>query len=100
MATDSGIVTIYDMKNDGKPLKCHRIDAKEFLRNERWVASLDGDKKTVGDAPPLNTGDDSGKAMALKSESFKALQTMAEKAGVMGWDAMKKAELVGALLTA
>ena len=99
MATDSGIVIIYDMENGGKELKCHRIDAKEFLKHPRWAASPDGDKKAVGDAKPPVTGDDTGQAMALKAESFKSLQAMAKKAGVLGWEKMKKAELVAALLT-
>jgi len=99
MATDSGIVIIYDMENEGAPLTCHRIDAKEFLTFPRWAASPDGKKEAIGDAKSQDTGDDTGQAMALKAESFKALQAMAKKAMVSGWEKMKKAELVAALLT-
>ncbi len=98
MATDTGIVTIYDMENDGAPLQCHRIDAKEFLRSPRWSTSLEVKKRIVGDAKPLNVGGDSGKAMQLKAETNKALVVMAQKAGVPNCENMKKAELVDALL--
>jgi len=97
MATDSGIVIIYDMENEGAPLTCHRIDAKEFLTFPRWSASPDGKKGAIGDAKSLDTGDDSGKAMQLKAENYKALQAMAKKAGINSVG-MKKAELVDALL--
>ena len=98
MATDTGIVTIYDMENGGAPLQCHRIDAREFLKSSRWSASLTADKNTVGDAEPLNVGGDSGKAMQLKAETNKALVVMAQKAGIPNCEYMKKAELVEALL--
>lgn len=100
MATDTGIVTIYDMKNEGAPLKCHRIDARDALGHPsgRWSASPKGKKNTVGDAKPLDVGGDSGKAMQLKAETNKALVTMAQKAGIPDCERMKKAELVDALL--
>ena len=100
MATDTGIVTIYDMKNGGVPLQCHRTDAREFLGHPsgRWSASQEGKKKTVGDAEPLDVGSDSGKAMQLKAETNKALVVMCQKAGVPDCENMKKSELVDALL--
>lgn len=100
MATDTGIVTIYDIKNGGAPLQCHQIDAREALGHPsgRWSASPEGKKKTVGDAEPLDVGGDSGKAMQLKAETNKALVTMAQKAGIPDCERMKKAELVNALL--
>ena len=100
MATDTGIVTIYDMKNGGVPLQCHRTDAREFLGHPsgRWSASPKGKKKAIGDAKPLDVGGDSGKAMQLKAETNKALVTMAQKAGIPDCERMKKAELVEALL--
>lgn len=100
MATDTGIVTIYDMENGGVPLQCHRIDAREFLGHPsgRWSASPEGKKKTVGDAEPLDVGGDSGKAMQLKAETNKALVVMAQKARIPNCERMKKVELVDALL--
>ena len=37
-AKDRGTVTIYDLKNKGKEMKCFAIDAKAFLDHEsgRW----------------------------------------------------------------
>ena len=100
MATDTSIVTIYDMENEGAPLQCHRIDAREFLGHSsgRWSASPEGKKKTVGDAEPLDVGGDSGKIMQLKAMHYKALGVMAIKANIRGAEHMKKAELVEALL--
>lgn len=100
MATDTGIVTIYDMKNGGAPLQCHRTDAKEFLGHPsgRWSAHPEGKKKTIGDAKPLDVEDDSGKAMQLKAETNKALVVMCQKAGISNCENMKKSELVDALL--
>ena len=100
MATDTGIVTIYDMKNGGAPFKCHRIDAREALGHPsgRWSASPESEKNTVGDAKPLDVGGDSGKAMQLKAETNKALMTMCQKAGIPDCEKMKKLELVDALL--
>lgn len=100
MATDTGIVTIYDMENEGAPLQCHRIDAREALGHPsgRWSASPESKKNTVGDAKPLDVGSDSGKAMQFKAETNKALITMAQKAGISGCERMKKAELVNVLL--
>lgn len=100
MATDTGIVTIYDMKNGGAPLQCHRIDAREFLGHPsgQWSASLKVKKNTVGDADALKIEDDSGKAMQLKAETNKALVVMCQKTGVPDCERMNKAELVEALL--
>jgi hypothetical protein len=95
MAVDSGIVTIYDLENNGSPLQCHRIDAKEFLANPRWSTSP-GEKKQ-GDAKPLETKDDNGTAMQLKSMDFKALRAMASKTGIADYIKMDKAALVEAL---
>lgn len=96
MATDTGIVTIYDLENGGAPLTTHRIDAKEFLAHPsgRWSTSPDGGKdKATG----KETGEDTGEAMRLKSMTFKALQAMADKAGILGYASMSKADLVVAL---
>ena len=100
MAKDSGIVTIYDMQNEGKPLTCHRIDAREFLAHPsgRWSASPEIKKNTVGDTEALELGADDGKAMQLKSMQYKALASIAIKAKIHGAEHMKKAELVEALL--
>ena len=100
MATDMGIVTIYDMENKGAPLQCHRVDAKEFLGHSsgRWSAAPEGKKNVVGDAEPLDVGDDSGKAMQLKAETNKALVVMCKKAGIPNCERMSKAELVDVLL--
>jgi len=92
MATDTGIVTIYDLENDGKPLTCHKIDAREFLKFPRWSAT-----PTAGVTEPAADKDDSGQAMRLKEMSFKALQAMADKVGVVDYQKMSKAELVAAL---
>jgi hypothetical protein len=96
MAIDTGIVTIYDMKNGGAPLTAHRIDAKEFLAHPsgRWATSPDGGKET---SKGKETGEDTGEAMRLKSMSFKALQAMADKAGISKYASMSKADLVAAL---
>jgi len=100
MATDTGIVTIYDMENGGKPLTTHRVDAREFLAHPsgRWSASFDEKKEAVGDAEPIETGEDSGEAMRLKGMNFKALKAMAEKAVIPNWEKLSKPELVEALL--
>ena len=100
MATDTGIVTIYDLQNEGKPLTTHRTDAREFLAHPsgRWSTSPVEKKAAIGDAEGKETGDDSGEAMKLKSMKLKPLQAMAEKALISGWDGMKKDELVEALL--
>jgi len=102
VATDTGIVTLYDLKNGGKPLKFHRIDAKEILasKSKRWSTSLiaDGKKDAIGDAKGEDTGDDTGEAMRLKSMTYKALQAMAKKAGIPGYDKMPKADIVKALI--
>jgi len=100
VVTDSGIVTIYDMENGGKPLTGHRIDAKELLAHPsgRWSASQKVIKSAIGDAAPLEQGSDDGMAMQLKSETNKVLLAKAEAAGIPDCKEMKKAELVEALL--
>ena len=103
MATDTGIVTIYDFQNKGKPLTTHRTDAREFLAHPsgRWSASPDGKKTAIGDAEPeKTTGDDTGEAMRLKEMNFKTLQGVANKAGFEWREIrkMNKAALVDALL--
>lgn len=95
MATDTGIVTIYDLENDGKPLTCHKIDAREFLRHPRWSATPPEEEE----APEKAKGD-SGEAMRLKELSFNALRAIAHKAGIADFQTMKKAELVIALTPA
>ncbi len=100
MATDTGIVTIYDLKNDMKPLVCHRIDAREFLAHKsgRWSSSPD--KKSIGIAPDAgkDTGEDTGEAMRLKAMDNKALKGLAEKKMIPDYQGMNKTELVAALL--
>ena len=98
MATDAGIVTIYDMENNGKPLTCHRIDAREFLKNKRWSASPEVANGAIGDAASLELGSDDGRAMQLKAETNKSLLAQAELAGIPDCKMMKKSELVEALL--
>jgi len=98
MATDAGIVTIYDMEDNGKPLTCHRIDAREFLSSPRWSTSTEVANKAIGDAEPLELGSDDGRAMLLKAETNKALLAQAELAGIPDCKMMKKSELVEALL--
>ena len=101
MPLDETIVTIYDMKNDGKPLNCHRADAREFLSHpsKRWAASPDGNKKTVDASNGKKTPEDSGEAMLLKEMTLDALKAMAKKEEIEGFAKLKKAELVEAILT-
>jgi len=98
MKNDS-IVTIYDTKNNMASMDCHRIDAREFLGHpsKRWVSSPVTKSKEIGDAKPLETKEDSGKAIQLKGTDFKALQAMAAKAGIPDYQKMNKAALVTAL---
>lgn len=111
MATDTGIITVYDMQNGGKPLTTHRIDARELLAHpsKRWsatpyveikgeLAEGGGGKGTQIDGQGLDPiRGDSGEVMRLKEMSFKALQAMAGKAGIADYQKMSKAELVAAL---
>lgn len=92
---NTGIVTIYDLKNNGAPLVCHATDANEFLRHDRWSTSPDVAKR--GDAAEMETAEDNGEAMRLKGMTYKALQGLARKAGIEGYQAMSRAELVEAL---
>jgi len=100
MATDTGIVTIYDMRNGGKPFTAHRVDAREFLSHPsgRWAVSPDGKKNAIRDAEVKVSEDDTGEAMRLKAMPYKAIKAMAVKAGIPGYNKMKRAELVEALL--
>jgi len=100
MATDTGIVIIYDLKNKGAPLTCHRTDAKEFLAHPsgRWSTSPDKKKAAIGDAKGEESGDDTGEAMKLKSMDYIAIKAMAKKESIPGYNKMKRAELVEALL--
>ena len=100
MTTDTGIVTIYDIKNNMAPLSCHRIDARDFLAHPsgRWSASKDAKTSGIVGSEGMETEEDGGEAMRLKSMNFKALQGLAEKSGVEGRHRMKKADLVDALL--
>lgn len=97
MAKDTGIITIYDTHNNGAPLLCHRIDARDALAHPsgRWSAEPIG---SVEVAAP--TEDDTGEAMKFKEMSFKTLQGMANKAGIDARDIrkMNKAALIDALL--
>jgi hypothetical protein len=96
---NTSIVTIYDTKNNMAPLDCHRVDAREFLghKSGRWVSNPDTKSKEANDAKPLETKEDSGKAMQLKETDFKALQAMAAKANIPDYQKMNKAALVAAL---
>lgn len=101
MFKDTGIVTIYDTKNDGKPLKCHRIDAKEFLAHKsgRWSTSPDKKETAIGDAEGEESGEDTGGAMRLKAMDMKSLKGLAARSPVPeGWEKLNKADLVDALL--
>jgi len=100
MATDTGIVTIYDLKNKGKSLTCHRIDAREFLAHKsgRWSISPDGKKTAIKDAEGTETDEDTGAAMRLKAMTEKALRAMAGKELIQGCDKMNRSQLVEALL--
>lgn len=100
MAVDTGIIKIYDLDNDGAPLMCHKIDAREFLAHPsgRWSASPKEHKNSVATSDGTETGEDSGQAIRLKNLHYKTLQSMAEKAGIDGAGSMKKAELVDALM--
>jgi len=44
---DTGIVTIYDLEDEGKSVVCYLVDAKEFLTHDRWSESPEGKKKEV-----------------------------------------------------
>ena len=100
MATDTGIVTIYDLTNNGAPLTTHRADAKEFLSHPlgRWSTSPTKKEDSVLGAKGKKTKEDSGEAMRLKSMKNKELQAMAAKAQIPNWESMKKDEIVVALL--
>lgn len=101
MSTDTGIVTIYDLKNEGKPLKCHRIDAKEFLAHisGRWSASPDRKESVIDNASGEETGEDTGAAMRLKAMNLRSLKGLAERSPIPeGWEKLNKADLIDALL--
>jgi len=97
---DTGIVTIYDLHNNGAQLTAHRIDARTFLAHPsgRWSTSPDEKKAGIGDAKGKKSDDDTGEAMRLKAMPFKSLLAMASKAGVPGYKHMSKADLVAALV--
>jgi len=122
---DTGIVTIYDLANDGAPLTTHRTDAREFLAHPsgRWSTSpiIKGEigvrpddshpgvqidsqglapcvSNSVKDAKPLKMGDDTGEAMKLKAMNYKSLKAMASKKQIDGHEKLTKPELVEALL--
>lgn len=101
---DSGFVIVYDMKNQGKPVTMHRIDAKEALAHKagRWAVSPDGEAMSkaqgVGGATqPDGIVPDDGETMRLKATPYKTLQVMAGEAGIENWKDMSKADLVQAL---
>lgn len=94
MKNDS-VVTIYDLKNNGKPLECHRADAREFLKLSRWSTSPEVKKDEGAQGKEINQ--DNGQTILLKSMSLAALKSTAEKAGVPGYQKMNKADLVAAL---
>ncbi len=100
MATDTGIVTIYDMENDFAPLVCHRIDAQVFLNHpaKRWSSSPDKESTGIDPNKGKDTGEDTGEAMRLKAMDNKALKGLAEKKFIPDYQGMNKAELVAALL--
>lgn len=97
MATDSSIVTIYDLKNGGKPLTTHKIDAVEFLKHPSGRWSTSPDKITLENHEELEITEDSGETIKLKATDFKSLRAMAGKANIPDYMKMKKAELVAAL---
>ena len=100
MATDTGIVTIYDMENDFAPLVCHRTDAQQFLGHsaKRWSASPDKKSTGIGPDEGAETGEDTGEAMRLKAMDIKALKGLAEKKMIPDYQKMGKPALVAALL--
>jgi len=97
---DTGIVTIYDLNNDGAPLTTHRTDAREFLAHPsgRWSTSPDEKKAGIGDAKGKKSDDDTGEAMKLKAMNYKSLKAMASKKQIDGCEKLTKPELVEALL--
>ena len=101
MAIDTGIVTIYDLKNNSKPLTCHRTDAREFLAHpsKRWSSGADAYENKFGDIKGLEAGEDSGEAMRLKAMTLKDLRATAAIKWIEGYKAMNKSALVEALLT-
>ena len=100
MATDTGIVTIYDLLNGGAPLTAHRIDAKELLSHPsgRWSTSPITTEPGLSSTAGQVSDDDTGEAMRIKSLNYKTLQAMAAKAGIPNSFKMKKIDLVDALL--
>jgi len=80
MITDTGIVTIHDLENNGAKLTCHKVDAQEFLAHPsgRWSASPNEKKTSVRDAKSEKIDDDSGEAMKLKAMANKVLKAMAK----------------------
>jgi hypothetical protein len=99
MATDTGIVKIYDMENDGKPLTCHRIDAREFLAHPsgRWSASPDRKNENIKDVKTLETPSDSPTKMKYGEMTVRQLHPIARDKNIKGWSNMNKADLVEAL---
>lgn len=100
MATDTGIVTIYDMENDFAPLVCHRTDAQEFLAHpaKRWSASPDKESTVIDPDKGEEAGEDTGEAMRLKEMTNEALKGLAEKKMIPDYKTMNKTKLVAALL--
>jgi Holliday junction resolvase len=97
MAKDSSVVTIYDLKNGGKPLTAHKIDALEFLAHPSGRWSTSPDVVATENAKELDVKEDSGKTIQLKATDFKTLRAMAQKANIPDYLKMKKDELVIAL---
>ncbi len=100
MFVDTGIITIYDLENDSSPLTCHRTDARDFLAHPSGRWSTSPDVEDVGLSPTCGKAieDDSGEAMRLKAMTLKALQSIAEKAGISIKSRMKKGDLIDLIL--
>lgn len=96
---DSGIVTIYDRKNENKPLVCHRIDAKVFLEHKsgRWSADPNAKSIKLKDAKGIEVKSDSGATMILKEMTLKQLQGYANQKKIEGWESMDRAKLAEAI---
>jgi len=97
--TDTGIVTIYDLKNDSEPLTVHRIDANEFLAHEsgRWSSTPEVKNSSINDAESLEIDQDDPETMALKELTLSQLKTIAKDKKIKGASRMNKLDLIAVL---